>query len=311
MPFLLASASIQLAPGVHREPGMLVDAQHNRFPLNGAGEAICDIARSPASLRVIVDELSAHLGLDRSECETEVHRFVSDLRRRRLVSVHQSLTEEAQIALALLPIRISSLRRGRGAAADGHVYRHYPATALGVVRGCLEAHQGSMWMLLLFALSVGLATTAVGAPTAHLLAITVRALVLAVCWYALLYWTSLVVHELSHLLVARLCGAGVASIYVRRGATGLLFRAPSRAAGRAVVVAGAAGALVYLSGALLVILGAPAEFWTTAALDQLRLSGVVAVCVLMAAQLLWLTPLTRDGRELWSSFRRAHDIRVL
>jgi hypothetical protein len=306
VPFLLASASIRLSPGVHPRAGMLVDAQLTGFPLNAAGEVICDIARTSTSLSVVVDELAETLGLDRAACETDVHRFVVELHRRRLISVHQSVVEETLTGLALLPTRLAAIRRDgwRSGSGDTWIYRRYPASVRGVLRGCLEAHQLSMWVLAALVALVTLATIAVGAPTPHLLAITVRALALALSWYALLHWTSLVVHELCHLLVARLCHADIGSIYVRRGAMGLTFRAPSAAAGRAIVVSGAIGAMLYLAGSLLFILAAPASLWTTAALDQLRLAGLVAVVTLMAAQLLWLSPITRDGRELWASIPR-------
>ena len=285
---------------------MLLDAQRNSFPLNAAGEVICDIARYPASLRVTVDELSARLDLDRSRCETDVYRFVDELHRRRLVSVHQSLVEEALVAITLLPQRLASIRRDGWATAtrERRIYRRYPATVRGIVRGCLEAHQGSMWVMLALVAVAIVATIATGAPTGHLLMVTVRALALALAWYALLHWSALLVHELCHLFVARICRADVGSIYVRRGAMGLVFRARSAATARAIVVSGALGAMMHLGGALVFILAAPAEFWASAALDQLRLSGVVAVGTLIAAQLLWLTPITSDGRELWASLPR-------
>jgi hypothetical protein len=306
MPFLLASASIRLSPGVLPRAGVLVDAQLTSFPLNAAGELICDIARTSTSLSVVVDELTETLQLDRATCEAGIHRFVVELHRRRLISVHQSVVEETLAGLALVPTRMAAIRRDgwRSASRDAWIYRRYPASVRGVLRGCLEAHQLSMWVLAALVALVIVATVAVGAPTPHLLAITVRALALALSWYALLHWTSLVVHELCHLLIARLCHADIGSIYVRRGAMGLTFRAPSVAAGRAIVVSGAIGAMLYLGASLLFILAAPASLWTSAALDQFRLAGLVAVLTLMVAQLLWLSPITRDGRELWASIPR-------
>jgi hypothetical protein len=79
----------------------------------------------------------------------------------------------------------------------------------------------------------------------------------------------------------------------------------------AIAAAGPLAALAVNAGVVAVIRFGPDAFWAHAAVDQLRLSALVAAAVLGLAQLVCLTPLTADGRQLRDAWRagRAGSVR--
>lgn len=304
----MPDASFCLAPGVAFEPGQLRDNTGRTYALNPAGEATCAIAAEhPVDVRVVTALLAELRNEDAGAVEAAVSAFVSDLNRRGLVSVHQSFGREWVDSLAVLPMHLLENRRINWSAltSEWYVYRRYRPTLKNVLRACLEGHQVSMWALLGVVVGAAIATVSIGVPSGPELAVTLPGIVSVLSCFALVHFLSLLIHELMHYAAARATDSPMTSVYLRPGAVGIAFRSPTVRAKALTLAAGASGAILFLLGALALILFGPNEVWAAAGIDQLRLSAVVAVAALIAGQLLSFTPLTRDGRQLAASLIEA------
>ncbi|HEU4850310.1 MAG TPA: M50 family metallopeptidase [Terrimesophilobacter sp.] len=301
---LLESAIVRLAPGVIAETDGLRDGDGHSYPVNAAGAVIGRLASRPVEIRAIVARLSTTLGQPVKTLEPPVVRYLLDLNERGLVSIHQSFARELIELLAGLPLGLVMRTRDRmPPASGGRISRRYAPTVANVVRGCLEGHQASMWSLLVLVVLAGTGSVLLDRTPGIGPVTPLRAILLALSFFALLHWTSILVHELGHFLVARATGSSIRAVYVRSSAMGISFRAGSRRAALLVLASGAIASLAYLLLVLVLIMSVPDALWGRAGIDQLRLSIYVAIGALALAQLACFTPITRDGRELLRSLR--------
>jgi hypothetical protein len=268
------------------------DAEGNRYALNDAGAVLCHLASHPVDVRTVVSGISALLGQPAERLDAPIADYLLELNRLGLVSIHRSFARETLDRLAALPF-----------PAGPHRVRRYAPTIAGVVRGCLEGHQITMWSLLVVVALAAAGTLVFGIASGAEVVTPLRGIVLALSFFALVHWASVLVHELAHLTVARLTGCSVRAVYVRSGAMGIAFSAPTRAARVLTVGAGALAAIGFLALVLGAASAIPGTWWALAGIDQLRLSTSVALGTLILAQTACFTPLTRDGRELLQALR--------
>jgi hypothetical protein len=268
------------------------DSEGNRYALNEAGAVLCLLASHPVDVRSIVSGIATQLGQPEEGLERPIVDYLLELNRRGLLSIHRSFAREAVDRLATLPF-----------PGGAHRVRRYAPTVANVVRGCLEGHQLTMWSLLLVVGLAGAGTLVFATASEATALIPLRAIVLALSFFALVHWASILIHELAHLAAARLTGCSIRAVYVRSGAMGIAFAAPSTRARIVTVGAGALAAIGFLALVLGALVAFPGAWWALAGIDQLRLSTYAALGALMLAQAACFTPLTRDGRELLQAVR--------
>jgi hypothetical protein len=298
--WLVGDVSFTIAPGLELVGNALVDSDGMRYPLNDSARILCEVGRFPADVATVVDLVSAWTDEPREQVDAQVRRFVVDLSALGLLSVHQSHAREAVEVVRSLPMVLSAMVLDRRIAYRGRFpLRKYPATARTVLVGALEAHQGLCWLGVGLAavLAVLLGTNPITSLNVLQTATAVQVVGSVLAFFLALVAT-IVAHEWGHLLAARATASDAYAFYVRAGACGLSFRAPSRRARALVVLAGPAGGVCAALAALAVALGLPADLWVWLGLDQLRAPWAAGMLVLALYHLSALTPLAKDGRQL-------------
>jgi hypothetical protein len=302
---------VGLAPGIRVMPGALVDVDARTYPVDGLGEAVCRVISEPAELGTVLDGLAELHELERAEVIAGLAPFLAELERSELLSRNASFLREAATRLVAIPVRLAVAvgTRHPMPAARGAV-RRYPADARGLSRAIIEAHQGLCWLGVVLVLGGAVAALAL-APDATVAWLGLRTAALFGAGYTLLVLLTIAVHEAAHLVAARISRATLFASYARLGAAGISATTTSRARRMAIAAAGPLAALAVNAGVVAVIRFGPDAFWAHAAVDQLRLSALVAAAVLGLAQLVCLTPLTADGRQLRDAWRagRAGSVR--
>ena len=294
---------VGLAPGIRVTPGALVDVDDRSFPVDALGGAVCQVISQPAELRAVVEGLAQRYEGDPAEVATGLAPFLAELERRALLSRNSSFLREALARLTGAPLRFSvaAVTRGPVVPARGSV-RRYPPDARGLARAVVEAHQGLSWLGV--ALVLGATVIAlVLAPDPTIAWLGVRTAVLFGAGYTLLVLLTIAVHEAGHLVATRIAGATLYAAFARLGAAGVSTGSASPRRRMAIAMAGPIAALALNAGVVLAIRFGPGELWAHAAVDQLRLSALVAAAVLGLAQLVCVTPLTADGRSLRDAWR--------
>jgi hypothetical protein len=298
---------VGLAPGIRITAGALVDVDAREYPVDGLGEAVCSVLSEPVDLDTVIEGFAVMRDAARDDVEAGLDAFLDDLERRELLSSNSSFLREALDRLAAVPARLATMLVTRHPLPPvRRATRRYAGDAWGLLRAVVEAHQGLSWLGVVLVLG-GVAIALALAPTAQIAWLGVRTALLFGAGYALLVLLMVVVHEAGHLVAAHLSGATVFGSYARLGAAGVSSSTPSPTRRMLVAAAGPFAAfLVAVAAAALIRFGSD-DFWVHAAVDQLRLSAFVASVALALAQVFCVTPLTVDGRALWSGWRELRD----
>jgi len=298
--WILPGANYCVSPGLELREGALVDADGRQFPMNPSGQILCDLGREPTDVDVVVAVLSELTGTARDVMAEEVRAFLIDMSIRGLISINQSFLREVLVVARQAPLILSAALLDHSLAYRNRFpLRHYPATTRSIVRGCIEAHQGLLWigLCVVFASVLTLGQNPFESLNT-LYPSTAPQLLVAVMAFFLVVVLMAGVHELAHFATAKAHGCQVTGFYVRRGAAGLSFREDRATTAFRVVIAGplAGVGLVMLLAALSALVG-PAG-WLVLGLDQLQLSWYASLAVLGIYQLMNFLPLSKDGREL-------------
>lgn len=297
MAYLTPGAAFVVAPGVSLADDLLLDVDGRTYRLNRLGFRICQIAQKPITLDSLCRLLAASFDVPSTRIEADARAYLLDLHQRGLVSIHQSFVAEcvSSMVVAFGGRRISTAFD----VARTRFFRRYPATLGGVVRSVVEAYQTLVWSGLLIAVSAVLVAV-VASPGPAVAWLGARALALTVSALVLILVASIVIHELGHLLAARLASSVVYSTYAASGLVGISFFHPVVRRKLAVTAAGPTAGFLFLAGIAALCVWSPASFWAATTFDQFRLSVVVALLTFAGWHLLGFTPLTSDGRALWA-----------
>ena len=297
---------VALAPGIRVVPGALVDVDGRTFPVDGLGEDVCRMISEPVAIRELVDGLALAYDRERDDVALGLTAFIDDLERRELLAHSASFAGELLARIASAPERLGAALVTRRAVGAPRSIRRYPADAVGLVRAIAEAHQALAWLGLVLVAGGSVVALAL-APDAVIAGLGMRTAALFGGGYVLLVLLTIAVHELAHLVAARIAGATLLCSYARLGAAGVTYIVASPARRLVITAAGPLAALTLDVAIVLGIRFGPDEFWAHAAVDQLRLSSFVVVIALGLAQALCLTPLTADGRRLRTSWRESRE----
>jgi hypothetical protein len=303
--WILPGASYALAPGVRLDEDGLVDDLGRHYPLNSTGKLVCRLGREPADLDLVVDELARASGTPAPLVSRGVVGFVAELSRRGLLSIHQSFAREALVVARELPYLTVAGRHDRHLLRHGTRWpvRRYPATVTGILRSCAEAYQSVLW----FGVAVAVVVLVIGLRVDTLNMVrpdTLPGTIAVLTGFFLLIPVTAVGHELGHWWAARMLQVPSAGCYSRRGAAGVTYPTAPPRAGLLITLAGPVGGLLTVTLAALVWLGVK-PWWIAMRVDQLGLSIALALGVIAAMQVLALTPVARDGRELLSLWMRS------
>lgn len=294
-----AGAAVALAPGVTVQAGYLRDAAGREYPVDPYGEIVAKSCRDGVTTRELARAMAYLSGAPVAQVEESLLPFVLRLHALRLLSIHQSFAREWGRDLIAWPYDVIVMLTTRSLATARLVSRRiYAPTSINVVRAVtqgLTSLTASAVVIALIAvvatdLSIPL-TPAFTADRSALLALIVTAL-------AAIILVSAIVHELAHLLVARLLGVTVTGVQVRRGAASVLLAPGPEGRVQAVILAGpfAGAAFAGICGALLLDLFEPG--WQIATVDNVRLSVGSVSFLIAAGHLLGLLPIFGDGRAL-------------
>ncbi len=299
--------AIALAPGIRVIPGALVDVDARTYAVDGLGEAVCNVLSEPVALEVVIDGFHELSGAPRDDVATGLGTFLAQLEQSGMLTRNASFLREAIARATRAPLRLATAiaTRHRVPELQGSV-RRYPADAGGLLRAVIEAHQGLAWLGVALVLGGSLAALAL-APDATIAWLGMRTAALFGAGYVLLVLLTVIVHEAAHLTTARLARATLLGSYARLGAAGVTISAASSVRRMAIAAAGPLAAFLMDAAVALMIGFGPDTFWAHASVDQLRLSAFVAAAALALAQLVCLTPLTVDGRQVrqaWREWRR-------
>ena len=305
--WLVKGASFALAPGLTVRGDVLTEAEHS-YPLNATGELLCKLGERPVDLERLIDVLSVRTNVDRDVLEGQVMGFVSEMSSRGLVSVSQSFLREVLGSLRNLGMIATVVQVDkRFLSRSRFPLRYYPASVRNLLRACLEAHQGLLWTGAAAALLTRLLFSTSYIPTINGLAPSTSAsLPIAVMVYFLTFVSVAIAHEVGHFVVARRLGVNVTCVYARLGVSGVAFRAPNPRAALAVLFAGPLSGILsvgVLAGVTYALGPTP---WVYLGTDQFQLSWYAALAVFAVHQLLCLTPINKDGKQVlrqWVALR--------
>jgi hypothetical protein len=300
----LRETAVALAPGIRVTPGALVDVDAREYAVDGLGEAVCGVLSEPVALDTVIGGFSEWGGASRDDVATGLGAFVAQLERRGLLTRNASFLREAVARTTRAPLRLATAiaTRHRVPAMRGSVRRYRPDMP-GLLRAVVEAHQGVSWLGVALVLGGSFAALVL-APDATVAWLGMRTAVLFGAGYVLLVLLTIVVHEAAHLATAALARATLFCSYARLGAAGITTTGASPAGRMAIAAAGPLIAFAVDGVVALAIRFGPDGFWAHASVDQLRLSAFVAAAALALAQLVCLTPLTADGRQLRDAWRQ-------
>lgn len=296
-----ASTVVSLAPGVRLSTSGLIDLDGKSFPLDEAGLFVCRLLERPVTIERLIVGVSELREIGMKSAHEGVLPFLDDLNRRGLLSVSQSLIRDGLNRLGALPGLVAQAKFP-GAVRRVAPIRRYPGTIGGLIRAVAEAHAPTMWLGVATVL-VGVLAVVLLSPTALTIGLGLRAVGLVVGGFYCLLLLNAIVHELSHLVVARVSGSTVFGVYARLGTAGVSFSSEDPRARLAVAIAGPFAALILDVAVAMFIRFSPGEAWAAIGIDRLRLSAVVAALVLGVIQLSCFTPLTKDGRQMLDAVR--------
>lgn len=242
----------------------------------------------------------AHLsGAPIAEVDEPLVAFLLRLHALRLLSIHQSFAREWGRDLAMWPFDVMIMLATRSLAptrvASRRIYAPAPANVVrAAVEGLAYLTASAVVLAVIAVVATDLSTPLIPASTAHRSAL----LALITTAGALLILVSAIVHELAHVLVARVLGVTVVGVQARRGAVTVLLAPGPKNRLQAVVVAGplAGATFAGICGALLLDVFQPE--WQLAAIDNVRLSVGCVSFFVAAGHLFCLLPIFGDGRAL-------------
>jgi len=306
--WLVKGASFTLAPGLALKGGLLTEVSGHGYPLNTAGELLCQLGERPVDIERLIDVLAVRTNVERHVLEGQVMSFVAEMSSRGFVSVSQSFLREILGALRNLGMIATVVQVDRRFLNRSRFpLRYYRASVLNLLRACLEAHQGLLWTGTAVALLTRVLFSSNYIPTLNGLApSTASSLPIAIMAYFLTFVSVAVAHEVGHFVVARRLGVDVTCVYARLGVSGVAFRAPNPRAALAILFAGPLSGILslgILAGATYALGPAP---WVYFGTDQFQLSWYAALGVLTMHQLLCLTPINKDGKQVlrqWAALR--------
>jgi hypothetical protein len=292
-------AAVALAPGVTVQAGYLRDAAGREYPVDAYGEIVAKSCREGVTTRELAQAMAYLSAAPVAQVEESLFAFVLRLHALRLLSIHQSFAREWARDLAVWPFDAIVMLATRSLAptrlASRRIYAPAPANVVrAVVEGLTYLTASAVVMALVAVVATDFSIPLTPAFTADRSAL----LALITTVVALLILASAIVHELGHLLVARLLGVPVVGVQVRRGAASVLLAPGPKDRMQAVIVAGpfAGATFAAICGALLLGLFEPG--WQLAAIDNVRLSIGCVTLVIAAWHLFSLLPIFGDGRAL-------------
>lgn len=302
------TALVGLAPNAWHDGERLSTSNHDFVELNQVGQVLVESMSRRATIGDLTRRLQDEFGISHEVALRDTLQFLGDLQARHLISVEQRFGAEL-LHRMLGPVRLFGDTWG-GRFPTRHTYpeRRLTATPKRVVRSCIRAQ---------FPVALAILMMAVVLEIQHVVRRTgqgeswdtigplMAAIAVCLVGYVALFVASSIAHELGHYAASRALGVEVRSVFTRFSRAGVAHD-QTNDSGQAIIAAsgGIPGFLV--SGfAMVVLLMSPLEsmwIFTSLAFDV----AVIFSCgVLMLFHLASLTPITHEGRRLWSATGRA------